>query len=197
MNDDDDWFKIYNVDQDDSFSVLKILYADIREKNQRSSNGKKVNSSKRKNKRITIEKKKLLDIVVSDLILEYRFALTYLNKIGTLDREKDENTERMLIQLAKCSMSYSVNLQSIIEKLGEESGKITLPYKIKNYDAEKIIRSHIYIEKKILETYKQILIEFKLDNWLREILKFIIEKKSKNLRNLIQCRDIKKAPIEK
>ena len=183
---DDDWFKIYEGGQDNSIPLLKDLIADIR------VNGK---TSKKKNiaqkglpERLIVEKKKLLDIVITDLVLEYRFALTYLEKIRFLDWSKDEETLKMLIQLASQSMNYSASLSPLIEKLGEKSGKVHFPYAIENYPVEKIIGSHLILEKKILGRYELILANFQLDDWLRNVLIHVMENKSKNLKNLNSAR---------
>ena len=97
--------------------------------------------------------------------------------------------QEVLVQLSQSSMTYSASLYEILEKLGEKDGRMQFPYKIDNKGIKKMIKSHIYLENKILDIYREFLIECKSHQWLEGILSYIIDQKSKNLKRIQKITD--------
>ena len=190
MPDGEDWFKIYDTgeDQEDSFTILKGLLDDFRKmvarKKKRAHEEAKKKKKAKDAKVLQITKNKLREIITLDLILEYRHVLYYMSKASTLGPIKDKKLREKLLKLASHSMAYSDFLQVIIIKMGEKSGKIEFPYQIESKELDDMVRSHIYIEKKVLAMYRKILREFKLDDWMREVLKYTIDMKARNLEQI-------------
>lgn len=126
-------------------------------------------------------KRKLLSIIRSDMILEYRFSLTYLTKIAALDSVKEKASIDTLTRLSSISIAYSTSLHPALEKLGEKTGTVDLPYRFEDHNVERIVLSHLYIEHKILRSYEKLLSENKYDKWLTGMIELLIEKKTENI----------------
>jgi hypothetical protein len=187
MTDGDDWFKIYDTreDQEDSFTILKGLIDDFKKTMARSKKKAEMEAKKKKKakerKGLQITKNKLLKIVTLDLILEYRHVLYYMSRASSLGPIKEKKKRDKLLRLATYSMEYSKFLQAMMVKLGDKKGKIEFPYTIESKDIDEMVKSHIYIEKKVLAMYRTILKEFHLDQWIRTLIKYTIDMKATNL----------------
>jgi len=185
----DDWFKIIDSqDQGDSFAILKGLLDDFKKTRANAHRKAEIKSKKKKEKKTKMElmlsQKKFLEIVALDLVLEYRQVLNYMSKTSSLGPRKDKKERDRFFALAAHSMNYSTFLQGMIVKLGDKKGRIDLPYKVEVMDAKEMVRSHLYIERKVLAMYRKIKKEFTLDPWLREVLNYTIDAKAKNLENI-------------
>jgi hypothetical protein len=182
MEAEQDWFKIYDIDIDDPMPIISDLINYIKGIMEHGTTTMKVKETD-----IAEDpKKRLLTIVIVDLIIEYRFGMSYVSKATAPDPGSGSIPRQMLLDLSSHSLSYSAFLQNLMGSLGGKDRKIPIPLKIDSRGIDDLIKSHIALAKKIESIYGDLAKDLGKDNPIHEAILEIKKTKSEHVENIVQ-----------